>query len=142
MNGKKMTLLALGALVFSTAGAAEPVGRKAAPAIEKTMTLATLLGPGDFQVVKTADGWVEFRNVRTGATNRYRMGAGATLEGGRRIKVTAADCADGGGTGADLDCGSCKKECTIVATGSDPGPADDTVSCVCISPDGRSCRPK
>lgn len=143
MNGRSNTLLLAGVLAIAAATvapAAEPVGTQAAPAIRKSMSLATLLGPGEFLVVGASEGWVEFRNVKTRATARYRMGAGSSLDTGRRIKVTKEDFQNAGGTGSDLNCGPCRKECTIVSTGSDPGTGDDTVSCVCISPDGRACR--
>lgn len=123
--------------------AAEPVSVKAkeaqAQTIKKNMSLVTLLGPGEFEVVAAGAGWVTFKNVKTQKVERYRMNTGK-FETGQRIKVTADDFRNAGGTGSDLNCGSCRKDCTVVSTGSDPGPADDTISCVCISPDGRSCR--
>ena len=109
-------------------------------AIKKNMSLVTLLGPGEFEVVSVGAGWVTFKNVKTQTSVRYRMNAG-TFETGRKIMVSPDDYRNAGGTGSDLNCGTCRKECTVVSTGSSPGPADDITSCVCISSDGRSCRP-
>jgi hypothetical protein len=106
--------------------------------LKKDMKLITALGVGEFQVTGVGPDWVAFKNVRTQKTARYRRNAG-NFETGMRIRVTAEDFSNSGGTGADLNCGTCRKDCTTVSTGSDPGPGDDTVSCVCISPDGRAC---
>lgn len=131
--------LCLGAAIVLapiSARAAEPVSvPKGAQTqtINKNMSLVTLLGPGEFQVVSAGAGWVTFKNVKTQMTVRYRMNAGTSFESGRKIKVTAADFSNAGGTGSDLNCGPCEKRCTFVNA--------DTVSCHCISPDGRSCRP-
>lgn len=128
----------LGACLATAAPAAEPVGTKATQK-PKTMSLVTLLGPGEFQVVSAGPEWVEIKNLRSGKVARLRMGAGE-FETGRRIKITKDTFQNAGGTGSDLNCGPCTKECTTVSTGSSPGPEDDTVSCVCISPDGRACK--
>ncbi len=113
---------------------------KATPAqLKKDMKLITALGVGEFEVTGVGSDWVAFKNVRTQKTARFRRNAGK-FETGTRIKVTAEDYSNSGGTGADLNCGTCRKDCTTVSTGSDPSPSDDTISCVCISPDGRACR--
>lgn len=109
------------------------VGKQALPLREfdlPEMTVAQALGKGEYEVRTGRNGIVAVRNLSTGERKSYARPPSSGLESGsRRVKVTK-------GTDGGVGPGSCpagyEERCTIVSTGSSPGPEDDVISCHCI----------